>query len=231
MTFSDRVEERLAPLRQAILSHPFTTGIGDGTLELDKFRFYVRQDYLYLIDYSRVLAVASARAGTLDAMGWFARLLHETLNTEMDLHRDFCAGFGVSRQELEATKRAPTTLAYTQFLLSTAHHRPFAELAAALLPCQWGYWEIGDYLNRRGLPSHAPLYSQWIGMYASEEFKALGLWVRKLVDGLAQDQPSPVLEGMEEAYATSLRYELLFWEACYNLETWPPGGVDDAPEP
>ena len=221
MTFSNSAEKEAEPLRQAILRHPFIVGIGDGTLEVEKFKFYVSQDYLYLIDYSRVLALASARAPDLDTMGWFARLLHETLNTEMELHRGYCAQFGISRKELDETPVAPTTMAYTRFLLTAAYHQAFPELVAALLPCQWGYWEIGDYLNRRGQRQHAPLYCQWIQMYASEEFKALADWVRRLADDLAQTQDSQGIQRMKEAYLTSLRYEYLFWEMSYNQEAWP----------
>lgn len=221
MTFSDNVKKKAEPLRQAILRHPFTAGIGDGTLDVEKFKFYVRQDYLYLIDYSRVLALASARAEDLETMGWFARLLHETLNTEMELHRGYCAQFGISRRDLEETQASPTTLAYTRYLLTVAYHHTFPELVAALLPCQWGYWEIGNYLNQRGLPRHAPLYCQWIEMYASEEFKALADWLRDLADNLARSQNPQGIQKMEDAYLTSLRYEYLFWECCYNLEAWP----------
>jgi len=58
--FSEDIETRALPIREAILAHPFITGVGDGTLPVEKFKHYVRQDYLYLIDYSRVLALASA---------------------------------------------------------------------------------------------------------------------------------------------------------------------------
>ena len=132
VAFADEVEKKAEPVRRAILAHPFVTGIGDGTLDVEKFKFYVRQDYVYLMDYSRVLAMASARAPDLDAMGRFARLLHETLNTEMELHRGFCAQLGITAGELEATEAAPTTLAYTGFLLNVAHQRSYAELAASL---------------------------------------------------------------------------------------------------
>ncbi len=81
MSFADDIEGRALPIRRAILSHPFVTGVGDGTLPVAKFKYYVLQDYVYLIDYSRVLALASARATDLETMGWFARLLDETLNT------------------------------------------------------------------------------------------------------------------------------------------------------
>ena len=221
MSFADDVERRAGPVRRAILDHPFVTGIGDGSLDVEKFRFYVCQDYVYLIDYSRILALASARAPDLQTMGWFARLLDETLNTEMQLHRGFCAQFGITSRELEETRAAPTTLAYTSFLLSVAHQGSYSELAASFLPCQWGYWEIGDYLARRGEPEGAPLYCQWIRMYVSEEYKALAHRARALVNGLAEKAGADEAARMEEAYLTSLRYEYLFWDMAYKLEAWP----------
>ena len=221
MTFTQNIEKKFKPLRQAILRHPFITGVGQGTLDVEKFKFYVRQDYLYLIDYSRILALASANAPDLDTIGWFARLLHETLGVEMELHRGYCAEFGITRRELEETPVAPTTQSYTAYLSMVAYQHTFHELVAALLPCQWGYWEIGDHLIRRGLPENAPLYSKWIKMYASNEFKSLADWTRSLADRLGEDASSKQVQDMEKAYLTSLRYEYLFWDMPYAQETWP----------
>ena len=36
MSFADDVEKAAKPVRRAILSHPFVTGIGDGTLEAER---------------------------------------------------------------------------------------------------------------------------------------------------------------------------------------------------
>ena len=202
------------------MAHPFIAGIGDGTLAVEQFKHYIRQDYAYLVDYSRALALASAKAPELADMGWFAKLLDETLNVEMDLHRGYCAEFGITGAELEATRPAPTTAAYTSFLLKVAHQQSFAELVAALMPCQWGYWEIGDYLARRGEPQEAPLYCQWIRMYSSEEFAALAREIRALSDRLAQGAGEATVGAMGEAYLTSVRWEYKFWEMAYNLEDW-----------
>ena len=207
-------------MRQAILKHPFVTGIGDGTLPVDCFKHYVTQDYAYLIDYSRVLAIASARAPKLEDMSWFAGLLDETLNQEMALHRSYCKEFGISAQELEATEPAPTTLAYTSFLLKTAYHGSFGELAASLLPCQWGYWEIGDHLLKKGLPTSAPLYAQWIEMYTSEEFAGLAHHIRETTDGIGADAGVVELAAMRQAYTNSVRLEHRFWDMAYSLEGW-----------
>ena len=221
MSFADDVEKTAEPIRLAILNHPFVMGIGDGTLDVEKFKFYVRQDYVYLIEYSRVLALASARAPDLDTMGRFSDLLHETLHTEMELHRRYCGQFGITRRELEETNAAPTTLAYTNFLLNMAYMGSFPELAASFLPCQWGYWEVGEHLANKGEPKDAPLYSQWIRMYASQEYKSLAHWARSLASRLAEDASPTEASRMEKAYLTSLKYEYLFWDMAYNLETWP----------
>ena len=220
MSFAEDIEQKALPIRQAILAHPFITGVGDGTLPVEKFKYYVIQDYAYLIDYSRVLAIASARAPDLETMCWFARLLDETLNTEMELHRSYCAKFGISREDLEGTRTAPTTIAYTSFLLKVAHQGTFGELVASLLPCQWGYWEIGEHLAGLGEPKEAPLYCQWIQMYTSPEFAALARSIRALADRLGQGAGSAELAAMDEAYLTSLRFEHRFWEMAYTLEDW-----------
>ena len=220
MSFADDIERRALSIRQAILAHSFVTEVGDGSLPLEKFRYYVMQDYIYLIDYGRVLGLAAARAPDLETMGWFARLLDETLNTEMELHRTYCAEFGISRKQLEDTRPAPTTIGYTSFLMKVAHQGSFGELVAALLPCQWGYWEIGDQLARRGEPRKAPLYSQWIQMYSSAEFAALAQSIRDLADRLGNLAGSVEQEAMTEAYLTSMRFEHMFWDMVYNLEGW-----------
>ena len=220
VSFTSDIEMRASGLRQAILSHPFITGIGDGGLPVEKFKHYVKQDYLYLIDYARVLAISSARAPDLETMGWFASLLDETLNTEMELHRSYCAEFGITREELEQTEAAPATIAYTGFLLKVANMGSFGELVASLLPCQWGYWEIGYHLSKQGVPREAPLYSKWIEMYSSEEFEELAQSIRSLADRVAEGIAPSQLAAMEEAYLTSLRLEYKFWDMAYNLEGW-----------
>jgi len=220
MTFADDMERETLPLRQAILAHPFVAGVGAGTLETARFKHYVLQDYAYLIDYSRVLALAAAKAPDLPTMGWFAQLLDETLNREMDLHRSYCAQFGITPAELESTIAAPTTVAYTSYLLRLAHQGSFAELVSGLLPCQWGYWEIGDHLARQGEPADAPLYCQWIQMYADPEFAALADQLRNLANRLGESAGPAEVAAMGQAYLTSLRFEHRFWDMAYHLEDW-----------
>ena len=218
MGFITEIENQTLSIRQAILEHPFITGIGDGSLPLDRFKYYVIQDYVYLIDYSRALAIASARAIDLQDMSWFAGLLDETLNQEMALHRSYCQEFGINLQELESVEPASTTKSYTNFLLKTAYQGSFGELVASLLPCQWGYWEIGDHLLKRGLPTSAPLYAQWIKMYTSEEFTELAHQIREMADRIGGGAGLAEQAAMRQAYTDSVRLEHRFWDMAYGSE-------------
>lgn len=217
--FSDYLRRVADPIWAAQHAHPFVRGIGDGTLRLDRFRFWVRQDYLYLIDYARVFAAGALRAPDLATMTTFAELLHATLQTEMDLHRSYAAEFGIMSAELEAERKAPTTQGYTDFLLRVATLGDFDEFAAALLPCMWGFSEIGERLITRGLPSD-PRYAKWIAMYSAPEFAELTRWCRDLVDRLADGASPAARQRMQEAFLTSSRYELAFWEMAWTLEAW-----------
>ena len=221
MGFSVDLRSKCAASWDLEKRHPFVLGIGDGTLPLDTFRYFMRQDYLYLIGFSRAIAIAAAKAATIDDMGWFAWLLHETLNTEMSLHVSFCAEFSITEQELESTSPSPTTLAYTHHLVGTALSGGVEEIAAAILPCSWGYSEIGKMLEHRGLPTDSPLYVRWIEMYASDEFADLAAWLRDFVDRTASSASEDNLRRMEEAFVLSSRYEYMFWDAAYLKEKWP----------
>lgn len=216
MSLSQKLHATAAPIWQKTLRHPFVVGLGNGSLALDRFRFYMCQDYVFLIEYSRTLALATAKAADLETMGRFAALLDATLNQEMALHREFAAECGISAETLAATQPAPTTYAYTRHLLEVATLGNLAEIVTALLPCQWGYSEIGQTLARQGKPAHLH-YAKWIDMYASAEFAALAKWLRDLLDALA---PTADEERLIRIFRTSSRYEYLFWEMADQAEEW-----------
>ena len=220
MTLTERLYQAAAPIWQKSLAHPFITALGDGSLPLEKFRFYMCQDYIFLIEYSRLLALATAKAPDLETMGRFANLLDATLNQEMALHRSFAEDCGIRADALAATQAAPTARAYTSHLLRVASLGDIADTVAALLPCQWGYAEIGQTLAQRGRPATAPFYAQWIDMYASPEFAALSTWLRGVLDALEVSGGVSDMERLTETFCTSARYEYLFWEMAYRMEEW-----------
>ena len=217
--FTDHLRQVADPVWKALHAHPFVRGIGDGTLPMDRFEYWVRQDYRFLIEYCRLFGLAAARSPDLATLTRFAELLRSTAVTEMSLHRAVAAGLGMTEAEMEVEPMAPTTQAYTDFLVRTAATGDFSELCAALLPCMWGFSEIGLELARGSRPAD-PRLAAWIDSYADPDFAVLADWCRGLVDGLAAGAGPGVRSAMEAAFMTSSRYELAFWEMSWTLERW-----------
>ena len=219
MTFTATLWESIAPIYRAILAHPFVAGLTDGSLPREAFRFYAVQDALYLRDFARALSVAAARAPREE---WIIMLNDHAagaLRVERTLHESFFKDFGLSPEAVATTPLAPVNLAYTSYLLAVAYGTPFHEGISALLPCYWIYWEVGKTLEREG--SRDPLYSRWIGTYASEEFGAVVRDVLACVDTLAAGLRDVERETMQRHFVTTSRYEWMFWDMGWRREAWP----------
>jgi thiaminase/transcriptional activator TenA len=215
--YSDELRSLAAGIWEAQHAHPFVQGLGDGTLSGERFQHFVRQDYLYLIEYARLLSLACARAPRPEWMRRFAELANATLATEMDMHREFAADWEITAEELEYERATPTTRAYTEFLLRTATLGDFAELVAALLPCMWGYAEVGQVLSTAPRTEDNP-YSAWIATYASPQFAAQAQWCRAIADEVAEGLDDLGRARMLEAFLQSSRHELAFWDMAWQLE-------------
>lgn len=219
---SEKVSARLraehADAWEACFTHPFVQAIGRGDLAEDRFRTFLVQDYLFLIDYARVLATASAKAPDLESQKRFAELARSTLVVEMELHRDVCEEWGIDASALEGAEPLPTTVAYTSFLLRCASG-DIGELGAALLPCQWGYADVGRRLKEAGLPRHER-YAAWIESYADPDYQALTDWLRAFVDRAGASISGDAYTRWSRIFATTLRYEAAFWEMAWSGERW-----------
>src|SRR4051794_27046110 len=219
--FSTALRRAADPIWSAQHEHPFVRGVADGTADLDGFARYVRQDYLFLVEYARVLALGAARAPDLATMRRFADLAQAILGEEMELHRAFARELGITESELEAERPMAVTRGYTDFLLRTATLGSFGELAAALLPCMWGYAEIGARLAERPEPPPDPRYARWIATYAVDEFQELAAWCRGLVDRLAAEAGEPERERMRRAFLVCSEHELAFWDVGLSATSGP----------
>ncbi|WP_078380059.1 thiaminase II [Sutcliffiella halmapala] len=220
MKFTERLQLKTEPIWRKNHSHPFVVEMGNGTLDKEKFRFYMIQDYLYLIDYAKLFGIGAVKATDVSTMEKFSALLHATLHEEMALHRSYAEQFEISLEELENAEPSPITLAYSHYMLHKAQSGTLAELVAALLPCMWSYWEIGKELSQiPGAATHE-LYGEWISMYSCEEFGELATWCKDLMDKLAEGKSESELLELEKIFLNTTRFEYMFWDMAYKGQMW-----------
>jgi thiaminase/transcriptional activator TenA len=213
--FSEQLRAEAEPIWRRIFAQPFLREIKDGTLPLEKFRYYLGQDYLYLEGFARTVAMALAKAPDSQTLEELSRRVLTPV--ERPLHHKMLAEVGLSPEEIQRAGRSPTNTAYVNHMLTTASLHGLGPTAAALLPCPWSYHELKDALGQ----SEHPLYGQWTSPYVAGLLQdSVDAW-RGFVDRVARQAKPQELDAMREAFLVSSRYEYMFWDMAYSMEQWP----------
>ena len=230
----EELRSACAVIWDGLHAHPFLGELADGTLPLDKFRFFLEQDNLFLEEYARCLAFGAAKARSEVELRYFTSDLNTVLDAELPSNRELLAR--VIAMEAEdrggSLAMAPANVAYTSYLTALALRGGPVEIMAALLPCAWSYVEIAEGLA--GRRSDHPVYADWIGFFSSDEVIGLVAKMRRDFDALvAAERPGPArVDELREIFAMSSRLEERFWEMAYTLEQWPDLRVSGAaPQP
>ncbi|MCI0770704.1 MAG: thiaminase II [Chloroflexi bacterium] len=215
LPFSEELRRGLDSVWERIFSHPFLKEVQAGSLPLEKFRYYVIQDYHYLEGFGRSVSIALSKGPDTETLRKLVRRV--TTPIERPLHARMFELLEIEQEEVDRVGPSPTNLAYVNHMITTAASGGVGEAAAALLPCPWSYHELG---NRLSLPDH-PVYNAWVEAYHSGILEESTAAWRDLVDTFAEEGGPTVRESMRQAFLTSSRYEYLFWTMAYNMETWP----------
>ena len=217
--FTDALWADAAPIREAIHAHPFVRDLASGALGRERFQQYMIQDALYLQGFGRALALGAAKAPGADLILEFARAAETAIVVERALHAGFLRQFGVDPAKAEAALPSPTCQAYVDSLLATAVTGSFADLAAAVLPCFWIYWDVGGAIQ--GAAAAANPYQAWIDTYAGEAFGDATRRMIAVVDGEADAAGPRLRAAMRQRFLQACRQEWMFWDAAWRLERWP----------
>ena len=216
MTFTDSLWETIAPIYRAITDHPFNMELAAGTLPPQKFKYYIGQDALYLVDFARALAIVASRAETSPRIDAFLEFAKEGIAVERALHEEYFKRFDVRPEG----GQSPSCFTYTNYLLATASHRSYEEALGALLPCFWIYREVGLHIHSRSAPGNP--YQLWIETYAGEEFGQAVQRALEITEDVAIRASATALARMREAFVFSSRLEWRFWDGAYRMEVWQP---------
>lgn len=199
-------------------THPFVRGIADGTLDEEKFRYYMVQDYLYLIDYAKVFAIGVAKARDPETMRLFAGYVHQILDGEMDIHKGYMQRLGIALEDAERAPVALDNLSYTSYMLRVAYDEGPAEIAAAILSCALSYEYIAkEIVAKDPAAADHPFYGEWVRGYADPGYAASNQMLVDLTERLTRDYSEAQLEHLTEIFIACSRYEGAFWDMAWEM--------------
>ena len=198
-------------------SHPFVKGIQDGTLDKEKFRYYIIQDYLYLEEYAKVFAIGLAKAKSLSTTRLFSGYIDTLTGGEMDIHRGYMGKFEVSKEELDKTSRSLDNLSYTSYMLRVAYEEGEVEILTAILSCAYSYEVIAKNMikNNSSCIDNA-FYGEWIKGYASKTYEEENILLINTLNQLTLEYTEEQKKHLEDIFISCSRYELAFWEMAWK---------------
>ncbi|MFY0760050.1 thiaminase II [Metabacillus dongyingensis] len=218
MSFSKECREYANKWWEGSFEHPFVKGIGEGSLSKEKFKYYVMQDSYYLTHFAKVQAFAGAMAPDLHTTYRMSVHSQGTYEAELSLHQQFSVLLGITDTERKEFKPSPTAYAYTSHMYRSVATGNLGEIIAALLPCYWLYYEVGEHL--KDCKPGDEVYEKWIATYHGDWFKELVLEQIARFDELALRASDHERQMMKENFLISSMYEYRFWDMAETMESW-----------
>jgi thiaminase/transcriptional activator TenA len=198
----------------AYVRHDFVRALGAGTLPKPAFQHYLRQDYLFLIQFARAYALAGYKSATVAELSAAASSIRAIVDVEMPLHVAYCAEWGVSEPAMQAEPEALETIAYTRFVLERGLAGDRLDLEAALIPCIVGYAEVAEILLADPATiRHGNPYAAWIDAYAGHDYRAVASAAIVAMETMAQARGAQArYPSLLATFRTACRLEAAFWQ-------------------
>lgn len=214
MTLFRQLKEANEDVWNDYTDHAFVQGLMSGDLPAAAFEYYLKQDYLFLIHFARAYSLAAYKSDNLADMRAATSTVAALIDTEMALHVQYCAEWGISEEQMQAVEEAPENMAYTRYVLEKGMSGDILDLYVALAPCVMGYGEIGKQLMENSATvKENNLYLPWIEMYASDDYQHVVTAAIEQIDKLALSRYTDArFEGLSKTFREASRLEVGFWQ-------------------
>ena len=223
--------------------HPFLVQMVNGTLNVENFKYYVKQDVLYLNDFADCLERLSKTAPTKEYAERLMKFSDGAKQAEMSLHKSFFKQWNITddddKDDMFLTEQMPNCLLYTSYMKRVITTESHVHGLAVLLPCFWVYMHVGKCMLQlreelKDTVTRLPQYDAWIDMYGGDEFeKEVNDYIAMVNDAITKicnsdeytsEKKDTILKEMEKHFQMCCKLEHMFWDQASNIMTWPQIG-------
>lgn len=201
---------------QYATSHIFCQQLGNGTLPLEKLKYYLIQDYMFVDGFVRLLASAIAHAPSLADSKPAAQFLAVITGPENTYFLNAFKQLNISENEWKV-KPAPATLAFQNLMASAAHSRKYEEMLAVLTVAEWSYlsWATPFYPPKSNLAFH---FSEWINLHAGHEFEMVVEYLRNQLDQIWNQLDETAQNNVNAKFQQAVKLECQFFDQAFNAK-------------
>lgn len=208
----EELKEGCAPVWRAYTHPEFIDRLQDGSLPIENFRYYLKQDYLYLLHYVKCFALMAYKADTLEEMQFALRGTTWITEGELELHRQY-ERWGVSTMELEREEESIECIAYTRYMKDAGTSGDYLDLMVAIASCYIGYAEIGKRLvEDENTVFQGNPYAEWIEMYGGERYQESTAKFIEVLNTYGEKISPEKLAKLKRIFRDVTMLEVAFWD-------------------
>ncbi|MBZ7941762.1 TenA family protein [Campylobacter molothri] len=219
MLFQKLIKENLK-IWNAYIQHNFVKQLENETLSKEQFLFYLKQDYIYLINYSKCYARLALNANTVEELRFAIKFQNYTLEGELELHKSIL-NLGIDINNFNEKDESLINIAYSRYILSVGENGDFLDMLIALSACAIGYGYIGNAIykniSQEKLQNHP--YKEWILTYSSQEFQTTVKEFEDFVNSYGNQISEEKFKKLNSIFRNVVRLEIAFWEHSLTMQT------------
>lgn len=222
--FAQRMRKAADLVWEEGYQQPFIRELGEGTLQRERFAFYLLQDFRYVNDYARVHALGLAKTTDPEIMAFMLKVQNGALQVETEVHRSYLSSYGITEEQMNNVRQSAFARAYTSNILSIAYGKDILDILVAVLPCAWVYADYGYRLAAEFADTlDDNPYKSWVDMYKTDEFWQDSVWLLEHIEKLVADASEERKRELIDIFVTGVENEYMFWASAYDMQyTWKP---------
>lgn len=214
MSFAKELMAAASPVWEKYMTHPFITGMIDGTLQKEKFAFYLMQDCQYLKDYAKVYATSFIKCDDIDLMRAIYRDMQVIVSDESMTHIRYLMDMGYTEKDAYAAPTAPENREYLDYMLNVAKEGSVQEGLISIMACTFSYYHIALHARKTAIENGSyehNYFAAWMDDYVGEIYKGIYDRTIELCDWITRDLSEAEKERLKQIFIRSSEYELDFW--------------------
>jgi thiaminase/transcriptional activator TenA len=182
-----------------IIHSDFVESMKEGTLEDERFRYYLTQDHIYLKYYKN----AGSTIGEMATDNKIIELYKQIGSEEPEFHTKMLSQFGISGDDIKDCDENYTTYSYINHLIRWSKSSSINGMLS-MFPCQWSYGYIAE-----AIPAPREKFKFWFDFYKSSGYRSITDKYMEILGNI------DLTRSQYNILQFGLLYELNYWKACY----------------
>lgn len=198
----------------AATDHAFCRELAQGTLPIEKMKWYLAQDYQFIGSFVRLLATAVAHAPTLQDSIPAAQFLALITGPENTYFQRSFAALEMTSDE-QSPEPVAETAAFIKLMDSARESGRYEQMLAVLVAAEWTYLTWAErYVD---YPEDLPFwFAEWIDLHSGPGFAGVVEYLRSQFDKAWLTLTDEQQEAAQASFVEAMALERAFFDAAYK---------------